>query len=217
MIRRLFAGFVVNVMLLTLFFSGNSFAGPAPKWSFDKIHTSITFKIWHLMTPVYGKFDDFNIDLKFDPDNLNESSIKLSIQAASINTGWEPRDTHLNTQDWFDTSRYPVITFTSSQITRTDEDRYIAKGKLKIRDVEKDVELPFKLLGIKKITKDMKPMFGDNDEVASFEITNYLLNRKDYNVGTGTSTPGEAALTYRDVVGSSVNISIALEVYRKTK
>jgi len=44
----------------------------------------------------------------------------------------------------------------------------------------------------------------------------YSLNRKDYNVDTGTSTPGTGASVYRDVVGSDVRISIALEVNRNT-
>jgi polyisoprenoid-binding protein YceI len=214
--KQLYAKFVVYAFLLSFIISGNSFAGAATKWNVDKAHSSINFKIWHLMTPVTGKFEDFDIDLNFDPQNLAGSSIKVSIQTASINTGWEPRDEHLKTKDWFDAHMYPVMTFTSSNITSKGDGNFVAKGKLQIKGVAKDVELPFKLLGVKQIPEDMKETFGGNDEVASFEIANFFVNRKDFNVGTGTSTKETAAMVYSQVVGSEVNINIAIEVNRKT-
>ncbi|TFH02472.1 MAG: polyisoprenoid-binding protein [Calditrichales bacterium] len=214
--KRLNAKHVVNALLFSFIFSGIGFAGDATNWNVDKSHSSVNFKIWHLMTPVYGKFDDYNIDLNFDPENLAESNITVKIQTASINTGWEPRDNHLKTSDWFDVDLYPVMSFTSSQITSLGDGNYVAKGILKIRNVEKNIDLPFKLLGVKKIPEEMRGAFGGNDEVASFEIANFQVNRKEFKVGTGTSTTGEAAMTYRDVVGSSVNLNIVIEVNRKS-
>ena len=214
--KRLYSKLIVNALFLTLIFSGNSFAGSATKWNLDKAHTSINFKIWHIMTPVHGKFEDFDIEIHFDPENLENSSINVSIQVASINTGWEPRDDHLKTADWFDFDKYPVMSFKSSKILSMGDGNYVAKGKLKINGVENDIELPYKLLGVKQLSKEMKKAFGGIDEVASFEISNFSVNRKEYNIGTGTSTLGLAALTYRDVVGNAVNINIAIEVNRKT-
>ncbi len=206
---------MVTALLLTLIFSSSSFAGSATAWNVDKANTSVNFKIWHIMTPVTGKFDESDIELNFDPDNLDNSSVNVTIQAASINTGWGPRDKHLKTEDWFDTDEFPVITFKSSKIISLGNGEYVAKGKFKLREIENDIELPFKLLGIKQIPEDMQNVFDGSNEVASFEISNFSINRKDYNVGTGTSTPGEAAMTYRDVVGSEVNINITIEVKRK--
>jgi polyisoprenoid-binding protein YceI len=213
--KRFYATLLVNALLLTLIFNSNSFAGDATKWNLDKAHSSVNFMIMHIMTPVHGKFEDFNIDLHFDPENLEESSIDVTIQAASINTGWGPRDDHLRTADWFDAAEYPVMSFKSSSITSKGEGNFVAKGKLKIKDIETEIELPFKLLGVKQaISADMKQMLGDVDEIASFEVS-YTLNREEYNIGTGTSTPGTAAKVYREVVGKEVSINIALEVKRK--
>ena len=213
--KRFYAKLVVNALLLTLIFSGNSFAGAATKWNLDKAHTSISFSIEHFVTKVPGRFDDFNIDMHFDQENLGDSRINVSIQAASINTGWGPRDDHLKTADWFDANKYPVLSFKSSKIMSTGNGNFIAKGKLKIKDVETDIELPFKLLGVKQIPEEMKQSFAGIDEVASFEVS-FSLNREKYNIGTGSSTPGLAALRYSQVVGSEVNITIAVEVNRKT-
>jgi polyisoprenoid-binding protein YceI len=213
--KRLYAKFVVNALLLTLIFSGNSFAGAATKWNLDKAHTSINFIINHFDTPVYGKFDDFNIDLHFDPENLEDSNINVSIKVASIKTGWGPRDDHLKTADWFDADKYPVMSFKSSKIMSKGNGNYVAKGKLKIKDVETDIDLPFKLLGVKQIPEEMKQIFGTIDEVVSFGVS-FSLNREEYKIGTGTSTPGLAASLYRQFVGSVVDIYIAVEANRKT-
>ena len=213
--KRLYAKHVVYALFLTLMISANSFAGEATKWNFSKAHSSINFKIWHLMTPVYGNFEDFDVALNFDPQNLEGSSINVTIQVASINTGWGPRDEHLKTEDWFEADEYPVMSFKSSKITGTGDGNYVAKGKLSMKGVEKEIDLPFKLLGIKEIPEEMKETLGGVDEVASFEIINFSVNRKDYKVGTGTSTRETAAIVYSQVVGSEVNINIAIEVNRK--
>jgi polyisoprenoid-binding protein YceI len=206
---------LVYAVLMIIIVNVSSQAETAFKWKVDKANTSVNFRIWHIMTPVNGKFDDFDIDLYFDPDNLEGSSINVTIQTASINTGWGPRDEHLRTEDWFYSDEFPVMSFKSSKITSTGDGNYIAKGKIKIREVETDIELPFKLLGIKQIPENMQNVFDGSNEVASFEISNFSLNRKDYNVGTGTTTPGEAAMTYRDVVGNTVTVNITIEANRK--
>jgi polyisoprenoid-binding protein YceI len=208
------ATFKVISLFLVLVFYGNVFAGAATKWVLDKAHTSVNFNIKHFLTTVTGRFDDYNIEFYFDPDNLEGSSINVTIQVASINTGHETRDGHLITKDWFDAEKYPVMSFNSSKIISEGDGEYIAKGKLKIKDIEKNIELPFKLLGVKKIPDRMKHMFSGHDEVASFEAS-YTLNRKDFNIGEGESTKGEAADMYREFVGNKVNINIAVEVDRK--
>lgn len=203
----------VNVLLLILLIGGNSFAGDATKWNLDKAHSSINFTVDHFVTPVNGLFSDYNIDIQFDPNNLDGSEINVSIQVASVKTGWTPRDESLKTADWFDANNYPVIHFKSSDIISKGDGNYVAKGKLKIKDVEKDVELPFKLLGVTNIPEEMKTMYNGIDEVASFVI-HFSLNREDFNVGTGTSTPGKAAMFYRKFVGNEVKIYISVEADR---
>ena len=75
--------------------------------------------------------------------------------------------------------------------------------------------MAFKLLGVKQIPEEMKQTFGGIDEVASLEAS-FSVDREEYNIGTGSKTPGLAALRYSQVVGSEVNITIAVEVNRKT-
>jgi polyisoprenoid-binding protein YceI len=203
-----------SVFLLLLVFNSYSFAGKATKWDVDKAHSSINFTINHWATPVHGHFDDFDIDINFNPENLEESSINATIQVASVKTGWGPRDESIKTEDWFDAKEYPTITFKSSEIHNIGMGNYIARGKLRIKGVEKEIELPFSFLGVNKIQEDMKPVYNYIDEVASFAL-NFSINREDYYVGTGTKNQGTAWKLYRQVVGNTVKVTIGVEGNRK--
>ena len=212
--KRLTVKSVVNTLLLLLIISSFSYAGNATEWNLDKAHSSVNFTIDHFVTPIHGKFDDYNIDINFDPENLEDSKINVSIQVASVKTGWEPRDKSLQTSDWFDTDKYDAISFESSKIISKGDGNYVAEGKLKIKGVEKDVELPFSLLGIKQIPEDWESLYYNVDKVASFVI-HYSLNREDFNVGTGTSNQSTAAMLYKKFVTNEVKVYISVEAGHK--
>ena len=166
----------------------------AQMWEVDKNHSAVTFKVKHFFTPVNGKFNDYAIELNFNPENLEESSINAEIQVASIDTDNAKRDSDLRSDSFFDAETFPTITFKSNAIKSLGENQYVASGKLKIKDVEKDVELPFTLLG----TAEMR-----GRTVGSFQ-SNTSIMRNDYGVGTGNWV----ATT---VVADEVQVEILLE------
>jgi len=181
-------------------------AQEAKKWNADMPHSTISFTVNHFFTPVKGTFDEFDMDLRFSPDNLEGSSVQVTIPVKSINTRNDKRDNHLMSGDFFNAEKYPNMTFKSDEIMKKGEG-YVAKGTLQIKDVKKEIELPFELLGIKELPEEMSKQMGGIDEVASFHAT-YTLNRNDYNVGTGSWTATV-------IVGDEVNIDISLEVNYK--
>lgn len=182
-------------------------AGPAKSWNLDKVHSSVNYSIKHFFTPTPGKFDDFAITINFDPNDLENSSLDVVIQVASINTGNDKRDGHLKTADFFEAEKYPTITFKSNKIMAKGDNKFVAQGKLKIKETEKDIELPFTLLGVKQLPEEMSKAMGGIKEVAGFKAT-YTLDRNDYDVGTGSW-----AATV--VIGDEVTIDISVEVNRK--
>lgn len=182
------------------------FASSAAKWNVDVSHTSIEFNVTHFFTPVNGEFEDYKVDLHFDPTNLEASRINAEIKVASINTDNKKRDAHLQSADFFEAEKYPLITFKSSKIESKGDNNYVAKGKLKIKNVEKEVELLFKLLGLKELPENMQKRMGIKN-VAGFKAS-LKLDRNDYDVGTGSW-----AATV--VVGDEVNINIDLEANQK--
>jgi polyisoprenoid-binding protein YceI len=178
-------------------------AAPAPAaqpWQPDAPHTTVAFSIKHIFVHVIGTFDDVKGDIVFDPNRPGQASVDIEIAVESVNTRNDRRDNHLRSPDFFDAAKYPKITFVSDDIRRVEGDRFMAHGTLTIKDVSKEIELPFTFKGMAP-----SPM-KKNVEVAGFE-SRYTLDRLEYNVGDGR---------YYDmgVCGREVDLMLFVEALR---
>ncbi|WP_316571630.1 YceI family protein [Neobacillus sp. YIM B06451] len=106
------------------------------KWAIDPAHSSVDFSVRHMMIAnVKGTFQAFDASVEADPADLTTADISFAIDTASINTRNEDRDNHLRSADFFDVENNPKITFTSTNIVKTDEGEYDVTGDLTIRGV----------------------------------------------------------------------------------
>ena len=167
-------------------------------WTIDKAHSTINFKVTHFFTPVNGQFHDYSATVNFDPENLDESMIDVQIMVNSIDTENERRDGHLKTADFFNAEKWPYITFKSDNIEKTGDNEFVANGKLTIKDVTKDVALPFTLLGV------MDNPMKEGTLVAGIK-SSFKLDRTDYKVGTGDWASDA-------VIGDEVTVDLNLEL-----
>jgi len=170
----------------------------ATQWTIDKAHSNIEFSVSHFFTQVEGNFTDYEATVLFSPDNLAESSIDVTIPVASINTGNNRRDGHLQSPDFFNAEKYPNITFVSDNIESVGNNEFVANGTLTIKDISKQIELPFTLLGVKD-----NP-FKEGTLVAGISASTEI-NRTDFEVGTGDWASDA-------VVGDNVKINLNLEL-----
>ena len=175
---------------------GNSVV--SDEWSIDTAHSNINFTITHFFTPVDGSFEEYSSEILFDPNDLENSSIDVTIPVSSINTENDRRDNHLKSEDFFNAEQWSNIHFESNEIEQTGENQFVAHGVLTIRDVTREFELPFELLGV------MDHPMRDGQKVAGI-TANAQLNRTDYGVGVG-----DWAATA--VVGDEVDIQLNLEL-----
>ncbi len=165
--------------------TASSYKPDANGWNVDGAHTSISFSVRHFFTPVKGTFGDYEIDLNFDAESPENTTFEVKIAVASVNTGVERRDNHLRSADWFETDKYPHMTFKSTSVKRTGANEFLAVGDLTIKETTKQVELPITILGIKDIPATMQEMMGGVKRVASFEGGGEI-DRRDFDVGVGT-------------------------------
>jgi len=168
------------------------------EWEIDRDHSAINFTINHFFTPVNGTFEDHDATVVFDPENLEESMINVTIPVTSVNTKNEKRDNHLQSEDFFNVEEWPNIQFTSNSIESRGNNQFVAIGEMTIRDVTRDFELPFTLQGV------MDHPMKENTRVAGI-VAETSLMRTDYGVGVG-----DWAATA--VVGDEVNIELNLEL-----
>jgi len=168
------------------------------EWNIDTAHSNINFTITHFFTPVDGSFEEYSSEINFDPSDLENSNIDVTIPVSSINTKNERRDNHLKSEDFFNASEWPNIQFESNEIEQTGDNQFVAHGELTIRDVTREFELPFELLGV------MDHPMQEGKKVAGITAS-AQLNRTDFGVGVG-----DWAATA--VVGDEVNIQLNLEL-----
>ncbi|MGN6106182.1 MAG: YceI family protein [Kofleriaceae bacterium] len=117
-------------------------------WNIDATHSSISFAIRHMVfSKVRGRFTAYAGTIDLDERDLPRSSVTVSIEAASIDTGTAQRDTHLRSADFFDVEKFPELRFRSTQIEELADDRVRVRGELTIRDVTREIALEVELSG----------------------------------------------------------------------
>jgi polyisoprenoid-binding protein YceI len=142
-------------------------------YTLDPSHTRIGFSARHAMvTKVRGNFDQFEGSAHVDTANPANSSVTVTIEAASVTTGNEQRDGHLKTPDFFDIANYPQITFVSTDVER-DGAEWAITGDLTINGVTKSITVPFEETG------SAKDPFGNTRVGFEGEVT---IDRTDWNL-----------------------------------
>jgi len=147
----------------------------AKKWNIDNAHSEIGFKVRHLMiSTVRGKFNSFEGEMYMpEDDDFAKAAISFSAQTASINTSNEARDKHLQSADFFDTEKFPMLTFKSKNIVENSTGEFTVIGDFTMHGETKEIKLSAVLNGI---TTGM-----DGVKVMSFDISG-SLNRKDFGL-----------------------------------
>lgn len=142
------------------------------KWALDPAHSEITFRVKHLMiSNVKGEFNQFKAT--FDGEDFTKSTISVNIDAGSISTNNESRDTHLKSADFFEVEKYPEITFVSTSFEKINGEDYKLTGDLTMRGVTKPITLDVEFGGF------MKDPYGN--EKAGFSV-NGKLDRKNFGL-----------------------------------
>ncbi len=145
------------------------------KWSIDPTHSSIQFKVRHLMIAnVKGVFKKFEASIYTTEKNFSTAEIDVTIEASSIDTGDTTRDEHLKSVDFFDVIKFPQINFTASSIAPSDADgKHELWGRLTMKGITKLIQLNAQFGGI------VKDPWGI--EKAGFTITG-KINRSDWGL-----------------------------------
>lgn len=138
-------------------------------WKIDNTHSEIAFKVKHMMiSTVTGHFESFDATINANDESFDNASVEFSAKIDSINTKNKDRDTHLKSDDFFNSEKFPEMKF----ISKSFKGQQLI-GDLTIRDITKTVELDVDLNGIA-----VDP-YGQTK--AGFEISGEI-NRKNFNL-----------------------------------
>jgi polyisoprenoid-binding protein YceI len=119
---------------------------PAGRWEFDKAHTTFSFVARHMLSKVRGQFPEYegSVEIAEKPE---DSKVVVSLDSASVTTGNEMRDGHLNSGDFFLTEKHPTIRFESTAIRVGEGNEFEIDGNLTIKDITNPVTFKAEFLG----------------------------------------------------------------------
>lgn len=187
---------VAGIAAVCIFHPGKAyaeprFAGMSPSpladkvtYSVDPMHMGLYFEITHLgLSKVQGRLNKVTGKIYEDSKDLTKSSVEISAETGSIDTGVQPRDEHLQQAEYFDSKKFPNLTFKSTKIVKKGKG-YVAIGNLTIKGVTKQISLPFQHFG----PYEMKG-FGDQPVRVGVICDPITIKRTDFGVGTNQKLP----------------------------
>ena len=172
------------------------------KWSFDPIHTEITFKVKHLMiTTVTGYFKQYTLELETEGDDFSSAKkIEFSADINSIETNNEQRNAHLRSADFFNVEQNPKLHFSGTKY-EVKGDEGILHGNLTIAGITKPLTLNVEFGGLVK-----DPWGGER---AGFTIKG-KLSRKEFGMRYNAALEAGGV-----VVGDEVKINADIELVKQ--
>ncbi len=112
------------------------------KFEIDQAHTYIGFTAKHLaVSTVRGRFNKFEGSFEGPEDDYTKARGEVKIEIASLESRSDQRDTHLRSADFFDTEKYPYMTFKVTGVEPVDDGNFRVRGDLTIKDVTKPIVL----------------------------------------------------------------------------
>lgn len=149
-------------------------AALAETWTIDDSHAGAKFSIKHMMVSnVEGTISGIKGKFEVDDKEPGKFSVEAVADANTINTNNAKRDGHLKSPDFFDTKKFPTITFKSKSVTK-DGEKYKIVGDLTLHGVTKEVTLDSD--GLTPAIKDLGGVMR-----RGFSATT-KINRKDFGV-----------------------------------
>lgn len=180
-----------------------AYAAPAT-YEFDASHSTVGFSVKHMMVSnVKGTFQKFTGSLYLDEQDPAKSKLTVDVDTQSIETRNGDRDKHLRSADFFDSDKFPKMSFASTKVER-DGAGYKVTGDLTIKDVTKTVTLSVDAIPAE--TKD--PFVGAFHRGAHASAK---INRQDFGLKWN-----KAIETGGAVVGDEVTIDLDVELIKKT-
>lgn len=154
----------------------------------DTEKSSLDFKYQQMGVSMDGKFEKFNAEIDFDPENYAAGQVQFQVDLSSVNTGTSDGDDEVVNSDWFNVDEHPTAIFTSNNIEQNDSNSYTVNGTLNIKGTEINLDVP--------------ATFTPTDDGGSF-VGEFTINRSDFNIGEG-------AWSTFEIIANEVTINFSI-------
>jgi len=171
-------------------------------WNFDASHSSVRFAVEHMVvSEVEGKFTTFEGTVESSTEDFSDAKINFKIDVNSVDTDNQKRDGHLKNEDFFDTAKYPEMTFESTSVEKIKEGKYNLTGNLTLHGVTKEITLKMNYGGT------VKDPWGNTR--AGLKVIG-SLNRTDFGLKYNSTLEAGGLM-----LGEEVELSCKMELVKK--
>ena len=164
-----------SALALTLLTSSAAFAKPE-KYVIDPTHSFVQFKVSHLgFSWLIGRFNKMEGNLYYDDQNVENSSVKVTVDMTTLDSNHAKRDKHLKSDDYIDAGKYKMASFESRKVEKNG-DKLMITGDLTFRKITKPLTIEATLVGAGKSP------WGDTrrgyEGIAKFDRTDFGMKGK---------------------------------------
>ena len=173
---------IISILPACLFSNHLALSDEAVRYNIDTAHSSVEFSIRHFVAKTNGNFSEFKGFIDVDIDHPEENYAEASISIPSIDTNSDKRDAHLQEDDYFNSSEYPLITFKSTKWESTErENTYLVYGDLTMNNITHNISMDVELLEWDLVCTE--GIYRDGGKT--------IIDRTDWNINGGIGAVGE--------------------------
>ena len=166
-------------------------------WVSDPNHSEVDFAISHMsISKVHGRFGNVNATIQYDPADVSKSSVNVTIDVSTVDTGVQGRDNDIKGAAYFDVANFPKATYTSTSVAKSGSHLTI-NGNLTLHGVTKPVVLDVDTIS--------PPVTARGKVHTGFSAT-ATIDRTDF--GIGSKTPAA-------MLGDEVQLTIELDAVKQ--
>ena len=172
--------------------------GQTSTWVPDKAHSEVDFSILHLgLSRVHGHFGNIGGTIVLNESDIAKSTVNVTIDVSTIDTGVSSRDTDLKGANFFDIAQFPTANFVSTSVAKNGSSLTVS-GSLTLHGITKPVVL--------EVDGSTGPVQGmDKKPHTGFSAT-ATISRTAFGIAPKFPTA---------VVGDEVKLTIDLDVAKQ--
>jgi polyisoprenoid-binding protein YceI len=173
----------------------------AVQWTPDLVHSRAEFTVAHMvLSKVWGHFPIRELAITTNGASLVPTSVNATLDVAHMDTDNHTRDADLRSETYFDTEKYPTMTFKSTKIVPVDAADFNMTGDLTIKNVTKSITIPVHILG--KVPDDRGTRVGYEGKVT--------IDRRDFGITDSRLMSGVLFVGYPVEIGITAEASSTL-------
>ncbi len=166
----------------------------AQTYSVDGVHSFVWFRCKNLAQAgswVIGRFNEISGTIVVAKE-LAKSSVEITINAASLDTGVPDRDNHLKSPDFLNVKQFPTITFKSTRIRQLKPNLYEVTGDLTLHGTTKPITV--------RVRKIAEGRNFKGAQVVAFEGS-FTIKRSEFGMRGLLNIAGDEVSIYFSVQG----------------